>query len=209
MNTKGAQLWYVGAGLIAAVVLVAGWFLLVSPAKTNAADITAQTASVEQANMMTQQKINQLKEQSKDLPAQEQQIAAVRTKIPESAEMPSLIRALSDQAKASGVTLQSLTPATASPNGALSTIPVALVVTGDFANVRLFVNSLETMKRAYFVGGLDIKTVDTGGSTSSADGPLTATITGNVFMSTSFEAPAPAAGTTTDTAAVDTAAAAN
>ena len=185
MNTRNPQLWYVGAAVVAALILVAGWLLLVSPTKSNAEEISTQADWVVAQNVMTQGKIDQLKEQSKDLPAQEQQIAAIRSRIPATPALPTLIRALSDQAKASGVTLESLTPSTPSAsNTALSTIPVEVKVNGEFSNVRLFVNSLETMQRSYFVGALDIQR-STGSGTTATDGALDATITGNVFMSTS------------------------
>ena len=135
MNTKSAQLWYAFAGVAAVLILAAGWFLLVAPTKSSVDDIAAQTESVQSANAMTQAKINQLKEQSKELPAQQQQIAAIRNRIPETAELPTLIRTVSDQAKSAGVVLQSLTPSEPSPDGSLSTIPVELKVSGEFANV--------------------------------------------------------------------------
>jgi type IV pilus assembly protein PilO len=193
MNTKSAQLWYVAAGVVALLLLVAGWFLLVSPTQSNAADINEQAESVSAQNVQTQAKINQLKEQSKDLPAQEQLIAEVRNRIPETPALPTLIRSVADQAKASGVKLQSLTPSNPAANGALSTIPVEIKVSGEFSNVRLFVNSLETMKRSYFTGSLDIQRAAASTDSSGTENTLDATISGNVFMSTGFDAPAAAA----------------
>jgi Tfp pilus assembly protein PilO len=199
MNTNKAQTWYIGTAVVAVLVLVAGWFLLVAPAKSNASDLQAQADSVVQQNAATQVQLDQLKAQSKNLPAQEAQIAAIQTRIPTNPALPTLIRTLSDQAKAAGVSLDSLTPGTptlasgsttgtatattATPvaPGKVSQIPVSLKVTGNFANVRLFLNGLESMQRAFLVTGLAIAQ-NAAATTTATAGSLSTTITGDVFM---------------------------
>lgn len=191
MGTRSARLWYVVAAVVAFVVLIAGWFLLVSPAKTNAAEITDQTAQVQSNNLMTQQKIVQLQSQSKEVPALEAQVAAVRNKIPTNPALATLVRSLSSQAKNSGVVLVSVTPSSpAQGEGALSTIPVEVKVTGEFANVQMFLNNLERMQRAFLVQNVDMNRA---ADPETATNDLDATISGSVFMSTSFDAPAAAA----------------
>ncbi|MEO8775252.1 MAG: type 4a pilus biogenesis protein PilO [Candidatus Nanopelagicales bacterium] len=210
MNTNKPQTWYIGTAVVAVLVLLAGWFLLVAPAKSNAADLSTQADGVVAQNAATQVQIDQLKAQSKNLPAQEAQIAAIRTRIPTTPALPTLIRTLSTQATAAGVSLDSLTPGTptlaaggtattATGNspvapGRVSQIPISMKVTGNFANVRLFMNGIEQMQRSMLVSGLAIS-LNAAGSTTTTTGSLSTTITGEVFMTT------PIATTPTTTAA--------
>lgn len=223
MDTSKPQTWYIGAAIVAVLLLVAGWFLLVAPAKSNAADLQAQADSVAAQNVTTQGQIDQLKAQSKNLPAQEAQIAAIRTRIPTTPALPALIRDLSAQATAAGVSLDSLTPgpptltsggaATTTTTGAgntpvapgrVSQIPITMKVTGNFANVRLFMNGIEQMQRSFLVSGLAIAQNAAAASGSSATtttaGNLSTTVTGTVFMAPPATS-VPASTTSTATSA--------
>jgi Tfp pilus assembly protein PilO len=201
MNTNKPQTWYIGTAVVAVLVLLAGWFLLVAPAKSNAADLSAQADSVVAQNAATQTQIDQLKAQSKNLPAQEAEIAAIRTRIPTTPALPTLIRTLSAQATAAGVSLDTLTPGTPTlaaggtsttstgtapvAPGQVSQIPISMKVTGNFANVRLFMNGIEQMQRSMLVSGLAISlNAAAAGSTTTTAGSLSTTITGEVFMTT-------------------------
>jgi Tfp pilus assembly protein PilO len=216
MNTNKPQTWYIGTAVVAVLVLLAGWFLLVAPANSNAADLTTQADAVTAQNAATQVQIDQLKAQSKNLPAQEAEIAAIRTRIPTTPALPTLIRTLSAQATAAGVSLDTLTPgtptlaaggtattATGTGNspvapGRVSQIPISMKVTGNFANVRLFMNGIEQMQRSFLVSGLAISAnaaAASSTSTTTTAGNLSTTITGEVFMTT------PLATTPTTTAA--------
>ena len=52
--------WYGGAALAAVLVLVAGYFLLVAPARSNADEITAAAQAQEDANKALQLRIDGL-----------------------------------------------------------------------------------------------------------------------------------------------------
>lgn len=189
MRLAGASKWYVGAALASILVLVAGWFLLVSPQRTSAQEINVAAEEMSAANAATQRQIDLLKAQYKDLPKLEQQLAEVRSRIPANAGMPSLVRSVSTNASTAGVTLQSLVPSTPSPldgdgggdlaaPGQVNVYPVSVVVEGKFANVRLFLVSLEKLQRSFMVTGLEISRTEDAGKPA---GTLTATVTGRVF----------------------------
>jgi Tfp pilus assembly protein PilO len=97
------------AALLVAAVFAAGWFGLVNPKRTEAADLKEQTVAAEQQNATLQTKIKQLEAQAADLPAQQARLAEIRTQVPEAPQLPALIRSLTDVAGKSGVTLVSLT----------------------------------------------------------------------------------------------------
>lgn len=102
-------------------IAAAGWFLLVSPKKAEAADLQAQTASQESTNASLRTQLEVLKAQAKDLPAKQADLARVAAKIPDNPALPSLIRALTAAAASAGVELVSVTPG---PPAAVA-VPVA------------------------------------------------------------------------------------
>jgi Tfp pilus assembly protein PilO len=190
--------WGVGAAIAALVILAAGWFLLVKPQKSKASDLRTQTATQEQANQLLTTKIQALQAQQKQLPQQQQILEKFATKIPESASQPSLIRALTTTAKASGVDLASITPGAAAPVDAaaggtatlgaaapaaatLYSMPIALSVTGSYANLESFFSGLEQLPRAFLVSGFGLTPGGTSNTGEVAANALTATITTAVF----------------------------
>lgn len=109
-------------------VLAAGWFLLIAPKRTEAADLRAQSASQDQSNNALRARLLVLKAQQKALPAQQASLAAVAAKIPDNPALPSLVRALTKAADEAGIELISMspsTPAAVAAAAATGTAPVA------------------------------------------------------------------------------------
>jgi Tfp pilus assembly protein PilO len=205
-----SQKWYLGAGVLAVLILAAGWFLMVSPQNATAEEITLSAESQQAANRITEQEIATLKAEFKDLPVLQKEAAEIRSRMPQTPELPALLRTISANAKSAGVTLVSVSPQTptalsgsgqagsaalATP-GQVNQIPIVVEVTGPFANMRLFLNSMEQMKRSVLVTSLDLKRAETE-STNAATNLLAATIAGRVFMANPGTAPAQTAPTTT------------
>src|SRR3954468_3113986 len=90
--------WSLGAAGLAFLVLVAGWFLLISPAKSQVSDLNSQTAAQQATNAGLQVQINQLKLANKNLPEQEAQLAKIRQHLPANPELPAYIRTLTEMA---------------------------------------------------------------------------------------------------------------
>jgi Tfp pilus assembly protein PilO len=216
--------WYAGAAAASVAVLGAGWFLLVSPQQTTAADITAQTQNVVQQNLAAEQQIAALKAEFKDLPQLQSQVAAIRTKIPQAPQEPALIRAISTAASKAGLTLDSMTfqvpqaivgggaaaPTTGGLNafstpGQVSQVGVTMQLKGSFADTRLFLNSLESMQRAMLITGVDI--ARGGQSTEAGSEGLSTTLTARVFMANpgAFASAGGSTATTPTTAGASTA----
>jgi Tfp pilus assembly protein PilO len=103
--------WTLGAVALSLVILLAGWFLLVSPKRSQASDLQAQSAAVQEQNATLTTQIATLKAMNQNLPQQEAKLAQIRQHLPDNPALPGLIRSLSDIAKASGVQLNSLAPA--------------------------------------------------------------------------------------------------
>ncbi len=203
-----SRIWTLGTVGVVIAVLVGGWFLLVSPTRAKAADIEQQTASQESANAQLASRIEQLKVQAQDLPAQEAKIAEFRQKIPAGPQLPSFIRQLSGIAKESNVVLVSMEPSTPAAltvqtggatttttddsgtvtlSGSTTATPLQYVaakvtVRGGYFNTEQFFAKLEKLERAFLVTGFDI----TGGSDAAAGAVATGDVTTNVQVRVFF-----------------------
>jgi Tfp pilus assembly protein PilO len=201
--------WTFGAVLVALAVLVAGWFLLISPQRATVADLQAQTQAQENANSSLETDIEVLKQQNKDLPEKQAELAVLQTQIPDTPRLPTYIRELQDLGEKSGVAFTSLTPAAPTELGGgsgealtpemLAAINVDMVVQGTYFEVTKFMNELETASRYTLVGGYTIGTEETEATTeSSSEGTtsLNATINARIYLVPTTPEPAPAATTT-------------
>ena len=177
--------WVTMTVLASLVILAAGWFLLVSPKKDEAAALRAQTAEQVAANAVLETQLQVLRAQAKDLPKKQAELAAVSAKIPDNPSLPALIRALTEASTSAGVDFVSVTPGppvvpvaapvqpkaaepataqaaptapppAAGPAGALATIPVGIKVVGDYFDIAQFTANLENLPRAMRVVDLTV-----------------------------------------------------
>ena len=177
--------WVTMTVLASLVILAAGWFLLVSPKKDEAAALRAQAAEQMAANAVLETQLQVLRAQAKDLPKKQAELAAVSAKIPDNPSLPALIRALTEASTSAGVDFVSVTPgqpvapvaapvqpkgtepvtaqagpaappAAAGPAGALATIPVGINVVGDYFDIAQFTANLENLPRALRVVDLTV-----------------------------------------------------
>lgn len=102
--------WSLLTAVLVLGVLAAGWFLLISPKRSDAASLRDQTAQKNNANASLQTQIAMLKQEQKDLPKLQAQLAQFRLQMPADPQLPKLVRDLSAIAKAANVTLASLAP---------------------------------------------------------------------------------------------------
>lgn len=205
--------WIAGAGVLALLVLAASYFLLIGPKRAEAADLATQKVSVEQNNAAIVQQTALLKAQFATLGQQKAELAAIRSTLPASADVPALLRQLSDYAASSGVTVTAVTPGTAAAfNGAgaagtadassgIVSIPLVVTAQGSFAQTELFVKSLQADMQRYFSVS-DVVVARGEDQASTTGNTLTSTVTGQIFVIKDTASPAAASTTATQTAAV-------
>ena len=102
--------WTALAVLLIAAVFAASWFLLISPKRSEAADLRAQRVEQDATNERLVQQLEVLKAQAQDLPKQEAFLAQIRRQLPDNPALPALIRDLSAAARKAGVDLTTLAP---------------------------------------------------------------------------------------------------
>jgi Tfp pilus assembly protein PilO len=200
-----------GTAALAVLLLLAGWFLLVSPKRAEADDLNQQAARQAADNVATQAKIKVLKAQAANLPQQQAKLATIRLHIPTTPGLPPLVRSLSQIAKDTGVTLKEVSPsnpvAVVSQPGVvavgettLQQVPFAITVLGDYWEIERFLSKVEGLQRSFLVTGIDFTLPNTpstnASATTSDSGVRQAVISGRVFLVQQATAPVAVPGTT-------------
>jgi hypothetical protein len=210
--------WILGAAALSVLLAVAGWFLLISPERSKAADLKAQRATQIQKNQQLQLDIAQLKAEFTTLPAKQAELAKIKQQLPNNPALPSLVRSLTTIANQSGAGLTSVSPgapaAVSATNSTTATgattsapapaglvaIPVTIVVDGTYAQNELFLQKLQNaVTRAFLVQHLSIAVLDAPSLSNStpvlpSGNLLRSTISGEIFV---LQNVAPAATGTT------------
>src|SRR3954454_14091308 len=96
------QKWTAGAVALSALLLAAGWLLLIGPRHAEAAALREQTVAQEQENLQLTAQLSELKKLAADLPAKQEELAALRKQIPDTVARPALVRKLSALGKDAG-----------------------------------------------------------------------------------------------------------
>ena len=171
--------WIALTVVAAVAVLAAGWVLLVTPKRSEAADLRQQASTQSASNEQLRIQLSMLKAQAKELPKEQAKLAAVAAKLPDNPAQPELLRALAAAADGAGVALVSVSPAALTPVVAatpaapsadatagpavaakvaaastLMAMPLTLVVAGDYFQVEQFVAAIENLPRAMRITNL-------------------------------------------------------
>jgi Tfp pilus assembly protein PilO len=203
--------WSFGAAVVAVLLVIAAWFVAISPQRSEAADLRDQTTAQQQSNEQLKLKTKQLQAQFASLPERQAQLAEIKQQLPDNPALPALIRDLSSHASTAGVALVSVspgdpvpaTPAAPAAPGAVSTatarggqllsIPTEVVASGSYADLTLYLQRLQTqMRRAFLIEGIELAPLQDKDTTK---GPLSMKLTGQIFVLDSA-APAAAGGVT-------------
>jgi Tfp pilus assembly protein PilO len=188
--TKGKEVYIITA-VVAVVLIVAWYFLLLSPTRTKLSDLDGQVQAQQAALATATQEVARLESYKKTAPQSRAEIVRLGKMLPESEGIPSLIIELTRTADASGVDLNSISRGATQPGTPFGLQSVTLAVTGRFFDVEDFLYRLETyvaFRNASFrVTGrlLEVKTLTISGGTAAADGttaPLTVSIELNAYL---------------------------
>jgi|BarGraIncu00222A_1022003.scaffolds.fasta_scaffold00264_20 Tfp pilus assembly protein PilO len=196
--------WVTGTAVLVLIVLAAGWFLLVSPKKSDAATLQQTALAQAATNDGLRVKVAALKAANAQIPQQEAKLATFHQQVPETPAEPALVRQLSALAKQSGMLFEVLNAANpaglnvasapvAAKDNSLNQMSITMTVEGSYYSAERFLDLLESMKRVMIVTGIS------GNTTSDVPGDLTIhkfTINARVFTTTTSGAPAAGATST-------------
>ncbi|MBB2902844.1 type IV pilus assembly protein PilO [Kineococcus radiotolerans] len=187
MKSSQNTLWVAGAGVLAALLVLATYLLVIAPQRTEAADLQTQRVSVEQSNAEIEQRTALLRSQFATLDEKKAELAAIQAQLPSASEVPALLRQVSAFAAATGVRIDQVTPGTPEAYGTTPTttstgivsVPLTIGVTGTFPQVELYVKTLQAdMQRHFSITGLTVGA----DQSANAAGGVTATLNGAVFV---------------------------
>jgi Tfp pilus assembly protein PilO len=199
------------------LLLLIGWFMLISPQRSTAATITLATAAAEAQIVEAKRPVVRQKP-----PAAVQQpeiktadLYSLAKAMPSTLDMPNLLLELDQVARGAGVDLTTISPSAPVPSatGGYSTVGISIAFSGDFYSItdmlyrlRSLVTvrngELQTSGRLFSVGTVGLAPGGTGGG-------LDATVNLNAYVYGGATAAAPVASavpadTSTDTTATTT-----
>jgi len=190
VRARGREI-YIIAGVVAVVLVVAWYFLLFGPMRTQLSDTDTQIQEQQTALSTAQQEVARLESYKKTAPQSRAEIVRLGKMLPQSEGIPSLIIELTRTADASGVDITTITRGTTllgTPYGVQS---VTIALTGRFFDVEDFVYRLESyvaFRNANFrVTGrlLNLQSVTITGGAATTDGtvaPVAANIVLNAYL---------------------------
>jgi len=185
-------LLFAASGLI--VIVLAGWFVFLSPQSSKAAALDSQIGDAN-VHLATTQSFLQSPESKQSVT----DLRRLRRAIPDDMQMSEILRELSWASRASGVRIESITPSQPVPSTGAQAVPIALSVKGRYFRLAKFMHLLRleagvkdgkahASGRLYGIDNMALSTGDKGGL-------ITATLALNAFVAGA--APAPAVGSTT------------
>lgn len=199
--------WLIATVVVCLILVLLGWFLVISPNNGRAAATGDELSQIEGATQALKIKASALQKQSAELDAKKEELQTLSEKLPDDAGVAQILTQISSAAARAGVTVNSFTPgaptplvapvpaaapsptaesgeapaaataATAAPVSKLSYVPVTIAVEGSPSQVSAFVTNLENITRAMLITNLDLTT---GGGDKG--GSLAANIQGRIFM---------------------------
>lgn len=174
-------LWVFGAVGVAVLVLVTGWFRLVSPERDEAADLRSQHEQQVSENADLRAELASLRRLEQQLPAQRARLAELAEALPDDPRLPTLIRTLTATAASAGADLTTIAPglplvvgttkaagvprattparggaAGADSQATLQSVPLGLTLSGTYAEVTRFLHLLEKVDRSFVVNGFTL-----------------------------------------------------
>jgi len=184
----------VGAGIVGVIVLLL--LFLVFPKLHEVAQAKDDLAAAQSQQVVLEAQEKALEVAKSQAPQARSTIAMVNNKIPEVADEPGIINLLNNAAISAGIDIVSLSPATPAfdPALGLSTITVAVSVTGTYFEIANYLYEIETLPRAAKAMSLSLAP---SGTATSGSPTLTATLTVNLYTSDTSAGPLSAPGPTT------------
>jgi hypothetical protein len=190
------------------VVLLAGWFLLVSPQRSKAAELQTSIDSTQLQVVTTQAYV--------DNPATKQAVHDLKrleNVLPDDPRMSQILRQLSGAAAQAGVSLNTISPSPAVASSGGQALPISITVTGHYFNIARFMHlvgaeiqvkgqavkgtgRLYSMESIQFSGGASTAPATAGSATSGASTSTNDAISAAIAMNAFVYSPAAAATTT-------------
>jgi Tfp pilus assembly protein PilO len=121
------QRWSGVTALLVVVIVVAGWFMMISPQRATASKLRSQDVTQQQANAKLQSDIQRLQAEVPGVAQAQEKIAAIAKQIPDTPSLASYVRAITQAAAETGVDLQTISPSLPAPIAVAAPVRTAAV----------------------------------------------------------------------------------
>ncbi len=141
------RIWMIGGAVVVALLVVAGWFLLIGPRYTAADDVRAQTEDTQVQLISLRKRITELKKQQADLGTIEAALAKKQKALPADSGVPAFLRQLQDAGTATSVDVTGVSVSTPVQMVNLPTVwslPITLTAQGTSTALESFLTTLQT-----------------------------------------------------------------
>jgi Tfp pilus assembly protein PilO len=180
---RSDRVWLFGGLALIAVLIAAGWFLMIGPKYTEASDVRAQAedSSTQLSTLRTQ--LSQLKADSANLPDYSALLTTYKNALPTDDDIPTFLRQLQTMGTKLNLGVTAYTATGRDESKAVSTVrelPITLSAYGRIEDISKFIKQLQTTQpRAVLIESVDLK------ADIKADGTIptnaTLTLTLNAF----------------------------
>lgn len=209
LSRRSSVFLIIGGDLL---LLLLGWMLLVSPQRQTARSIAHATqaaeAQIQEAQRLAQQPSTPASAVPKQPEIRTAALYQLAKAMPETTDMPDVLLELDQVARASGVTVNTITPGGISGGNGFGVLPISISFSGDFYSLTDLLYRLRTLVSVRH-GELDASgrlfAVDSVGLSGSGN-QLSASVTVNAFVYGAGVATTPAVTipAATDTSSTDT-----
>ena len=175
-------------GLLGIIALAAfSWFLVLSPRLSKADEVALEVEQVEAANLQLRNRLNQTKDLVTEAPAAAAEAQVLFAKMPEAAQLPTVLRQITDAAERAGMkpddvqVISTTVPvAIGESSGAagvgLASMQIDITVAGTRPQLLAFLDGLQELDRALLVDATQItaapESAGKGGETLQAGGTM-------------------------------------
>jgi Tfp pilus assembly protein PilO len=177
----------VAAGVLAAVLIVAAWWMLLfSPARSDAHKVDSEVKAAKAKSLSLETEEKQLEDLEQRAPQIQADRDRLRSAVPDQPELATFIEQANQLGTDTGVTWVSVSPSEPGAGTAAGEINVGLEVKGGYYQVLDYLNRLESIPRLVVVDQVSLTASDASGAGGAAVGgppQLTASLTARMFDS--------------------------
>jgi type IV pilus assembly protein PilO len=182
---RADRIWMLAGATVTVLLVVASWFLLISPEKAAKSDVENQISDTQLQLITLRKRIAVLDGQKKHLSALTATLNKKKTAIPSSnSGIPAFLNQLNKSGTDTNVTVTSMTvgsPVTQVNLPAVKALPITLAATGAVADLESFLDTLQTgQARAVLIQSAAVSANSGTGSADSSS--LTISLTLEAFV---------------------------
>lgn len=127
-RTQIEKLWLIAGAVVGGILVLIGYFILISPQKSETSSVNSQVASAQQRNAQTKAKIAALQKENANLQTYLADVAQAKLALPDTSGLPDFLRTLQSIGAASQTAITALTvgqPADLSTANGFPGVPTA------------------------------------------------------------------------------------